>query len=131
METLKEVASLKLQNQGLQKLGFYPRKSFSKVIPVLIVGVNAPKWLGAKAITSSSGEWTCPPRVACGAFCRGRGMAKRLQTRQTHPMWASATSGIVCGKARVCTLGQAMKQPVSFTAVLQERAVCLSGLGKI
>ena len=39
METSRgEVISLKLQNQGLQKLGFNPRKSFSKVIQVLIVG---------------------------------------------------------------------------------------------
>lgn len=44
-------------------------------------------------------------------------------------MWASAASGIVCGKARVCTLGQAMTASF-FTAVLQERAVCLSGLGR-
>lgn len=48
-----------------------------EVRTVLIVGVNAPKWPGAKAPASSSGERMRPPLVAFGAFCKGGGAGKK------------------------------------------------------
>ena len=71
-------ASKKGQTNVLRRL--------DEVRTVLIVGVNAPKWPGAKALPSSSGEWMCPPLVAFGAFCRGGGDSKKTadETDASH-----------------------------------------------